>query len=59
MFPDGPPRPARPRGAAATACQALSAKLPAVIEGLERTQTDPTSPYTAVWGPGEIALRCG
>ncbi|WP_061297055.1 DUF3515 domain-containing protein [Herbidospora cretacea] len=51
--------PPAPEGAAATACQALSARLPASIEGLERTDTDPVSPYTAVWGPGEIALRCG
>ncbi|WP_066362887.1 DUF3515 domain-containing protein [Herbidospora mongoliensis] len=51
--------PPAPEGAAATACQALTAKLPATIEGLERAETDPVSPYTAVWGPGEIALRCG
>ncbi|GGK69979.1 hypothetical protein Sme01_28130 [Sphaerisporangium melleum] len=51
--------PPTPRGTAATACAALTDRLPRTLDGAERVPSDPPSPYVAVWGEGEIALRCG
>ncbi|MBP2703282.1 DUF3515 family protein [Microbispora sp. RL4-1S] len=51
--------PPRPTGDAAAACRALDAALPRTVDGLDRVATEPPSPYVAVWGEGEIALRCG
>nr|BFE82961.1 hypothetical protein GCM10020093_055620 [Planobispora longispora] len=33
--------------------------LPETLDGAERVESAPASPYVAVWGEGEIALRCG
>ncbi|MEV7012756.1 DUF3515 domain-containing protein [Streptosporangium sp. NPDC051022] len=51
--------PPTPEGAAAAACRALGERLPRVLDGLERVETTPVSPYVAVWGKARIALRCG
>ncbi|WP_433350227.1 DUF3515 family protein [Microtetraspora malaysiensis] len=51
--------PPTPEGAAAAACQKLATALPSRLDGAERVESDPPSPYVAVWGAGEIALRCG
>ncbi|GAA3441795.1 DUF3515 domain-containing protein [Planomonospora venezuelensis] len=57
----GPVRvdPPTPDPAAAAACGTLAGRLPATLDGAERVESDPASPYVAVWGAGEIALRCG
>jgi hypothetical protein len=46
-----------PDPAAAQACREL--EFPAKVNGLERRETDPETPYAAVWGSPAIALRCG
>ncbi|MEO3782893.1 DUF3515 domain-containing protein [Actinocorallia sp. B10E7] len=46
-----------PDPAAAQACRKL--ELPAKVDGLERRETDPSTPYVAVWGSPAVALRCG
>ncbi len=51
--------PPRPQGVAADGCRALGGVLPQRLDGAERGETTPRSPYTAVWGEAEIALRCG
>ncbi|MBX6381931.1 MAG: DUF3515 domain-containing protein [Microbispora sp.] len=51
--------PPTPAGEAAAACRKLGAALPKTLEGLNRTDSEPPSPYVAVWGDGQIALRCG
>ncbi|GAA0376602.1 hypothetical protein GCM10009530_28900 [Microbispora corallina] len=51
--------PPSPTGTAAADCRALTTALPRTLVGLDRAETDPPSPYVAVWGEGEIALRCG
>ncbi|MEU4328072.1 DUF3515 family protein [Nonomuraea dietziae] len=48
-----------PQGDAVAACTRLSPLLPATLDGAERTTSTPESPYVAVWGSAEIALRCG
>ncbi|GHH70433.1 hypothetical protein GCM10017673_22310 [Streptosporangium violaceochromogenes] len=48
-----------PRGPAAAACEALGGRLPGRLDGLERGESTPASPYVTVWGQGRIALRCG
>lgn len=57
----GPVRvdPPTPKGTAAAACEKLGAALPGRLDGAERVDSEPKSPYVAVWGAGEIALRCG
>ncbi|MEW9534063.1 DUF3515 domain-containing protein [Microbispora sp. NPDC049125] len=51
--------PPAPTGKAAEACAKLGPALPRTLDGLDRVATEPSSPYVAVWGAGEIALRCG
>ncbi|WP_248958177.1 DUF3515 family protein [Sphaerisporangium perillae] len=51
--------PPSPQGATATACTTLNDRLPRTLDGAERVPSEPSSPYVAVWGEGEIALRCG
>jgi hypothetical protein len=51
--------PPEPSGAAVAACRELGAALPRTLDGAERGVSEPASPYVAVWGGGEIALRCG
>jgi hypothetical protein len=51
--------PPTPTGAAASACKKLAGVLPRKLDGLDRVASEPASPYVAVWGEGEIALRCG
>ncbi|WP_052422578.1 DUF3515 family protein [Nonomuraea candida] len=48
-----------PQGEAVAACDKLATLLPATLDGDERGDSTPESPYVAVWGPGTIALRCG
>ncbi|GLW24454.1 hypothetical protein Mame01_44970 [Microbispora amethystogenes] len=51
--------PPTPAGEAAAACRRLGAALPETLDGLGRAGSEPPSPYVAVWGDGQIALRCG
>jgi hypothetical protein len=51
--------PPTPTGDAAAACLKLAQALPKKLNGLDRVASEPASPYVAVWGEGEIALRCG
>ncbi|GAA3123978.1 hypothetical protein GCM10010466_13530 [Planomonospora alba] len=51
--------PPAPEPSAAAACRTLAGRLPRVLDGAERTESTPASPYVAVWGGGEITLRCG
>jgi len=51
--------PPTPEPAAAAACRALAERLPARLDGTDRAESTPASPYVAVWGEGRIALRCG
>lgn len=51
--------PPAPQGSAAAACEELETALPKTLDGLPRVESDPPSPYVAVWGEGAIALRCG
>ncbi|XVQ84489.1 DUF3515 domain-containing protein [Microbispora siamensis] len=51
--------PPTPTGEAAAACRKLDAALPKTLDGLDRAASEPPSPYVAVWGDGQIALRCG
>lgn len=46
-----------PDPTAAQACAAL--RLPEKVDGLERRETEPETPYAAVWGSPPLALRCG
>ncbi|MDF5753335.1 DUF3515 domain-containing protein [Spongiactinospora sp. TRM90649] len=48
-----------PQGETAAACRRLNDLLPGTLDGAERVESEPKSPYVAVWGAGEIALRCG
>ncbi len=48
-----------PEGEAVAACQRLSGLLPATLDGDDRVESTPRSPYVAVWGEGTVALRCG
>jgi len=48
-----------PEGEAATACDGLAGLLPQTIDGADRTESVPRSPYVAVWDEGTVALRCG
>ncbi|MET8143193.1 DUF3515 family protein [Sphaerisporangium sp. NPDC005288] len=52
-------QPPAPQGATAAACASLDDRLPRTLDGAERVPSEPPSPYVAVWGSGEIALRCG
>ncbi|MFI9050738.1 DUF3515 domain-containing protein [Streptomyces sp. NPDC053427] len=40
-------------------CAKLIDAVPDSVAGLERRETDPSSPYTAAWGDTAIVLRCG
>lgn len=51
--------PPSPTGPAAAACRNLEAALPRTLDGVDRVPSEPASPYVAVWGDGEITLRCG
>ncbi|GAA4207562.1 DUF3515 domain-containing protein [Microbispora amethystogenes] len=51
--------PPAPAGEAAAACRRLGPALPGTLDGLGRAESEPPSPYVAVWGDGQIALRCG
>ncbi|MEV0144295.1 MULTISPECIES: DUF3515 domain-containing protein [unclassified Nonomuraea] len=51
--------PPTPQGEAVSACQRLSGLLPRTLDGAAHGTSVPESPYVAVWGEGEIALRCG
>ncbi|WP_233507204.1 DUF3515 domain-containing protein [Spongiactinospora gelatinilytica] len=51
--------PPAPQGATAAACRQLQGLLPRSLDGAERVESEPPSPYVTVWGAGEIALRCG
>ncbi|MEU7001980.1 DUF3515 family protein [Nonomuraea sp. NPDC046570] len=51
--------PPEPEGAAAAACEKLGGLLPRTLDGAAKGETTPASPYVAVWGEAEIALRCG
>ncbi|RCG32193.1 DUF3515 family protein [Sphaerisporangium album] len=51
--------PPAPQGETAVACAAMVKSLPSTLDGAERVPSEPASPYVAVWGSGEIALRCG
>jgi hypothetical protein len=44
---------------AAAYCRALHKELPKTVAGLERGDTGTESELTAMWGDGEIVLRCG
>ncbi|GAB2809091.1 hypothetical protein GCM10022221_03040 [Actinocorallia aurea] len=46
-----------PDAGAAAACEKLS--YPEKVDGKERRDTDPASPYVAAWGSPAIAVRCG
>ncbi|GAA3005487.1 DUF3515 family protein [Streptosporangium longisporum] len=48
-----------PEGPAVAGCRSLAERLPRALDGEERAESDPVSPYVAVWGQGRIALRCG
>ncbi|MEO3808571.1 DUF3515 family protein [Sphaerisporangium sp. B11E5] len=51
--------PPSPQGAAVRSCRTLDGRLPRTLDGAERVPSEPPSPYVAVWGDAEIALRCG
>jgi hypothetical protein len=51
--------PPAPEGPAAAACRELAGLLPQSLNGAARAESTPPSPYVAVWGEGDIALRCG
>ncbi|GIH27015.1 hypothetical protein Aph01nite_53250 [Acrocarpospora phusangensis] len=51
--------PPSPQGPAAAACKQLGAALPRELDGEHRVATEPPSPYVAVWGAGQITVRCG
>ncbi|MFC4060718.1 DUF3515 domain-containing protein [Planomonospora corallina] len=51
--------PPEPEPEAAAACRTLADRLPRTLDGAERTESVPASPYVAVWGGGEVTLRCG
>ncbi|WP_344056406.1 DUF3515 family protein [Sphaerisporangium rubeum] len=51
--------PPNPQGDTARACRTLEGRLPRTLDGAERVPSEPPSPYVAVWGEAEIALRCG
>ncbi|GAA5042079.1 hypothetical protein GCM10023259_011480 [Thermocatellispora tengchongensis] len=51
--------PPAPDPTAAAACKTLAGLLPQRLDGADRVESEPPSPYVAVWGEGEIALRCG
>ncbi len=54
-----PVEPPSPAGPALAACQRLSDKLPAKLDGLAARGTEPESAYTAAWGDPAVELRCG
>ncbi|WP_219460940.1 DUF3515 domain-containing protein [Nonomuraea rhizosphaerae] len=51
--------PPAPQGEAVAACEGLAGRLPRTLDGAARGESTPASPYVAVWGQAEIALRCG
>ncbi|MCK2212717.1 DUF3515 domain-containing protein [Actinomadura sp. ATCC 31491] len=51
--------PPAPQGPAVAACGKLATLLPGSLDGAGRGESEPASPYVAVWGDGTIALRCG
>ncbi|GLW06088.1 hypothetical protein Misp01_12180 [Microtetraspora sp. NBRC 13810] len=51
--------PPTPEGTTAAACVKLDGLLPRSLDGVDRVESTPKSPYVAVWGSAEIALRCG
>jgi Protein of unknown function (DUF3515) len=51
--------PPSPTGPAVAACERLSQALPRELDGEHRVASVPPSPYVAVWGAGQITLRCG
>ncbi|MFD1536429.1 DUF3515 domain-containing protein [Nonomuraea guangzhouensis] len=51
--------PPTPAAEAAAACVSLAGRLPKTLDGAARGESTPASPYVAVWGEAEIALRCG
>ncbi len=48
-----------PEGEAVAACRQLAGLLPRTLDGEDRVESTPSSPYVAVWGAGTLALRCG
>lgn len=56
---DGPPAAPSPSGKAAEACQKLHRALPERVAGQERSESEPASEHTAVWGDPAVELRCG
>jgi hypothetical protein len=48
-----------PPAAAADTCGALLGRLPRSLDGRDRRETSPRSPYTAAWGDPAVVLRCG
>ncbi|WP_214108401.1 DUF3515 domain-containing protein [Acrocarpospora catenulata] len=51
--------PPTPTGRVAEDCVKLESALPRTVDGLIRAESEPHSPYVAVWGAGEITVRCG
>jgi hypothetical protein len=51
--------PPKPEGDAVAACGRLAGLLPETLDGAARGESTPRSPYVAVWGAAEIAVRCG
>ncbi|GAA0992642.1 hypothetical protein GCM10009555_082020 [Acrocarpospora macrocephala] len=51
--------PPSPPAESKVACERLSQALPRELDGERRVPSEPPSPYVAVWGAGQITLRCG
>jgi hypothetical protein len=51
--------PPEPAPAAAAICRQLADRLPATVDGADRREVSPDSPYVAAWGNPAIVLRCG
>jgi hypothetical protein len=51
--------PPAPTPAAARLCRNLADHLPATVDGTDRRDVSPASPYVAAWGDPAIVLRCG
>ncbi len=41
------------------ACRAAAAPWPATVSGMDRRDTDPSSPAVAAWGDPAVVARCG
>jgi hypothetical protein len=48
-----------PSAEAATVCRALQDRLPATVDGLDRSAEGPDSDFAADWGDPAVQLRCG